>query len=81
MSIKLPTWMATTLKDIVKDWRRCKILDSILHPNQDHPGERENGHYVNTGLIAPYPIVLLLELSTRGLTRSRLKPWWGEGHM
>ena len=57
VSIKLPTWMATTLKAIVKDWRHCKILDSVLHPNLDHPGERENGHYVNTGLIAPYPQV------------------------
>ena len=34
VSIKLHTWMATTLKDIVKDWRCCKILDSVLHPNQ-----------------------------------------------
>ena len=55
VSIKLPTQIARDLQDIVKDWRHCKILDSVLHPNLDHPGERENGHCVNIGLIAPYP--------------------------
>ena len=57
VSIKLPTWIARNLKDIGKDWRHCKILDSVLYPNLDHPGGRENGHHGNIRLIAPYPSV------------------------
>ena len=45
VSIELPTKMAEDLKDI--DWRQFKILDNVLFPNLDHPGENENGHYLN----------------------------------